>query len=149
MKRALIYTKRRKHPNTYEYNAVRNRTKKIVNDGTTTTTTYTYDAADQLTAVNGQAYTYDANGNLTNNGNKTFVYDDDNRLIEVKNASRLAPPSRHSRMISLEDGSAKPHQTEPFIITTMATRTKCYMKQMPTITSWRSIRGTQTATQSR
>jgi RHS repeat-associated protein len=88
MKRALIYTKRRKHPNTYEYNAVRNRTKKIVNDGTTTTTTtYTYDAADQLTAVNGQAYTYDANGNLTNNGNKTFVYDDDNRLIEVKNAS--------------------------------------------------------------
>jgi RHS repeat-associated protein len=73
---------------TYEYDSVGNRTKKIVNDGTTTTTTtYTYDAADQLTAVNGQAYTYDANGNLTNNGNKTFVYDDDNRLSEVKNAS--------------------------------------------------------------
>ncbi|MBB5324544.1 RHS repeat-associated protein [Anoxybacillus tepidamans] len=72
---------------TYEYDAVGNRTKKIVNNGTTTTTTYTYDAADQLTAVNGQAYTYDANGNLTNNGNKTFVYDDDNRLIEVKNVS--------------------------------------------------------------
>ncbi|WP_457589909.1 RHS repeat domain-containing protein [Geobacillus subterraneus] len=71
-----------------EYNAVGNRTKKIVNNGTTTiTTTYTYDAADQLTAVNGQAYTYDVNGNLTNNGNKTFVYDDDNRLIQVKNAS--------------------------------------------------------------
>jgi hypothetical protein len=37
-------------------------------------TSYTYDAADQLTAVNGQAYTYDANGNLTNNGNKIFIY---------------------------------------------------------------------------
>ncbi|MCG3086084.1 DNRLRE domain-containing protein [Anoxybacillus sp. LAT_31] len=72
---------------TYEYDAVGNRTKKIVNNGTTTTTTYTYDAADQLTAVNGQAYTYDVNGNLTNNGNKTFVYDDENRLIQVKNAS--------------------------------------------------------------
>jgi RHS repeat-associated protein len=73
---------------TYEYDAVGNRTKKIVNNGTaTTTTTYTYDAANQLTAVNGQAYTYDVNGNLTNNGNKIFVYDDDNRLIEVKNTS--------------------------------------------------------------
>jgi YD repeat-containing protein len=49
----------------YEYDAVGNRTKKTITKGTTTTTTgYTYDAANQLTAVNSQAYKYDANGNL-------------------------------------------------------------------------------------
>jgi RHS repeat-associated protein len=71
----------------YEYDSVGNRTKKIVNDGTTTTTIYTYDAANQLTDVDGQAFTYDANGNLTNNGEKTFIYNEDNRLIEVKDST--------------------------------------------------------------
>ncbi|MDR7313780.1 YD repeat-containing protein [Brevibacillus nitrificans] len=52
----------------YEYDAVGNRTEKIVTQGgNTTTTTYTYDAGNQLKAVNGQAYSYDANGNLTGN----------------------------------------------------------------------------------
>ncbi|CAM4395821.1 RHS repeat protein [Paenibacillus alkaliterrae] len=73
---------------TYTYDAVGNRTSKAVTKGTTTTTTnYTYDAANQLTAVNGQAYTYDANGNLTNNGSKTFVYNAENQLIEVKDSA--------------------------------------------------------------
>jgi YD repeat-containing protein len=72
----------------YKYDAVGNRTKKTVNDGsTTTTTTYTYDEANQLTAVDGQAYTYDGNGNLTNNGEKTFIYNENNRLIEVQDSS--------------------------------------------------------------
>ncbi|TDL76108.1 DNRLRE domain-containing protein [Peribacillus frigoritolerans] len=72
----------------YEYDKVGNRTKKIVTQGgTTTTTNYTYDAANQLTAVNGQAYTYDMNGNLKDNGAKTYIYDVENRLIEVKNSA--------------------------------------------------------------
>ena len=74
----------------YEYDAVGNRTKKIVNDGTTiTTTTYTYDEANQLTDVNGQVYTYDVNGNLMDNGEKTFIYNDDNRLIEVRDSTGI------------------------------------------------------------
>jgi RHS repeat-associated protein len=69
------------------YDAAGNRTTKTVNQGgTTTTTNYTYDAGNQLTAVNSQAYTYDANGNLTGNGAKTFIYDVENRLIEVKDS---------------------------------------------------------------
>jgi RHS repeat-associated protein len=72
----------------YEYDAAGNRTKKSVTQGgNTTTTNYTYDVANQLTAINGQAYTYDANGNQTNNGAKTFIYDVENRLIEVKNST--------------------------------------------------------------
>jgi RHS repeat-associated protein len=74
----------------YTYDKVGNRTSKAVTKDTTTTTNYTYDAANQLTAVNGQAYAYDANGNLTGNGAKTFIYDVENRLIEVKNSSGVS-----------------------------------------------------------
>lgn len=43
---------------TYQYDAVGNRTKKTVIQGSTNTTTnYTYDAANELTNVNGKAYT--------------------------------------------------------------------------------------------
>lgn len=57
----------------YEYDAVGNRTKKTVNQGgNISTTTYTYDAANELTAVNGQAYTYDACG--VRNRNTTHRY---------------------------------------------------------------------------
>lgn len=71
----------------YEYDTVGNRTKKIVTNGNSTTTTYTYNDGNELTAVDGQAYTYDQNGNLTNNGDKTFIYNEENRLIEVKDSS--------------------------------------------------------------
>jgi RHS repeat-associated protein len=72
----------------YAYDAVGNRTTKtVVKGATTTTTNYTYDAANQLTAVGAQAYTYDANGNLTNNGSKTFVYDVENSLTQVKDST--------------------------------------------------------------
>ncbi|ESU31397.1 hypothetical protein G3A_16890, partial [Bacillus sp. 17376] len=69
----------------YEYDAVGNRTKKIETKGTAaTTTTYTYNAGNELTNVNGQAHTYDQNGNLTNDGDKTYIYNEENQLIEVK-----------------------------------------------------------------
>jgi RHS repeat-associated protein len=73
---------------TYEYDLAGNRTKKTVSkDGTSTTTVYTHDAANQLKTVDGQAYVYDANGNLTNDEANTYVYDAANRLIEVKDAT--------------------------------------------------------------
>jgi RHS repeat-associated protein len=69
----------------YEYDKVGNRTKKVeTKETTSTTTSYTYDTANQLTNNNGVSQTYDTNGNLTNNGDKTFIYNEDNRLIEVK-----------------------------------------------------------------
>lgn len=72
----------------YQYSPVGNRTKKIVTqNGTSTTTNYTYDGADQLTNVNGQAYSYDANGNLLDNGNKKFIWDSEGRLTEVRKKS--------------------------------------------------------------
>ncbi len=41
------------------------------NGGSPVTTTYGYDAASQLTSVNGTSYTYDANGNRTTSGFST------------------------------------------------------------------------------
>lgn len=70
---------------TYEYDKAGNRTKKTKTKGTTTTTTtYTYNAGNELTNVNGQTYTYNKNGNLTQNGDKTYIYNEENQLIEVK-----------------------------------------------------------------
>ncbi|MFZ3587831.1 RHS repeat domain-containing protein [Bacillus sp. DJP31] len=75
----------------YEYDMVGNRTKKTVTKGaTTTTTTYTYNAGNELTSVNGQAYTHDQNGNLINDGEKTYVYNEENQLIEVKDKTGVS-----------------------------------------------------------
>ncbi len=50
-------------------------------------TTYTYDAANQLTSAQQGStswqYTYDANGSLITDGVKTYTYDSADRLIEV------------------------------------------------------------------
>ncbi|WP_210367749.1 hypothetical protein [Bacillus sp. REN3] len=51
---------------------------------TITTDTYTYDAANQLSTINGTAVTHDQSGNMTSDGKKTFIYEADDRLIEVK-----------------------------------------------------------------
>lgn len=57
----------------------------------TVTTTYDYDAADQLLSAQQGAtttqYTYDANGSLTSDGVKTYTYDFANRLIAVESPS--------------------------------------------------------------
>ena len=67
----------------YEYDAVGNRLAYTRTLGSQVVTTYTYDAANRLTAVNGQAYTWDANGNLLNDGSKDYVYDQANRLTNI------------------------------------------------------------------
>lgn len=71
----------------YTYDAVGNRTSEVACAGATPcapiTTTYSYDDANRLTSVNGQAYTWDANGNLLADGVLTYTYDAANRLITV------------------------------------------------------------------
>ncbi len=73
----------------YAYDAVGNRTAYTRTSGSSAVTQYTYDAANRLTAVNGQAYTWDNNGNPLNDGSKDYVYDQANRLTNV-NANGLA-----------------------------------------------------------
>ena len=69
----------------YTYDATGNRlTKKVTQGGNVTTTSYQYDAANQMTSAGGVTHTYDANGNMTGDGTRTFVYDAANRLIEMK-----------------------------------------------------------------
>jgi RHS repeat-associated protein len=67
----------------YEYDAVGNRTAHTRTLSSQVVTTYTYDAANRLTSVDGQAYTWDANGNLLNDGSKDYVYDQANRLTNI------------------------------------------------------------------
>ena len=61
---------------TYTYDQVGNRLTKNTDD-------YTYDAADQLTDLEGVTFDYDDNGNQTARGNDTFEYDHENRLVEL------------------------------------------------------------------
>ncbi len=61
---------------TYAYDANGNRLSKNA-------TTYTYDAADQMTAAGGVSYGYDTTGNQTSRGSDTFSYDHENRLTQA------------------------------------------------------------------
>ena len=56
----------------YEYDPVGNRLQQII-DGDTTT--YLYDAANRLEAVDGQSYTFDNNGNLLATSVMTNTWD--------------------------------------------------------------------------
>ncbi len=64
----------------YTYDAVGNR---LTQTASGTVISYTYDIANRLTSVNGQAYTWDDNGNLLNDGAQTYTYDQANRLRTV------------------------------------------------------------------
>jgi RHS repeat-associated protein len=69
----------------YTYDEVGNRlTKKVTKGSTITTNSYTYDAANQLSTINGSSVTHDENGNLKNDGKRTYIYDAQDRIIEVK-----------------------------------------------------------------
>lgn len=70
----------------WEYTPAGNRTLEAkTNNGTTTTTTSTYDApsgrlASTTTGANTTNYTYDAASRLTGDGTTTYTYNDDDRL---------------------------------------------------------------------
>ena len=81
-----------------EYDQVGNRTACTVTLGSTTVTTYTYDAANRLvlssskglTAVGDVAYTWDNRGNLTNDGTFTYTYNAAGRLVARLSTNGLA-----------------------------------------------------------
>jgi RHS repeat-associated protein len=69
----------------YTYDAVGNRVKKKITKGSVVNTdTYTYNAANQLTQVNGVTIANDKNGNMINDGKRSYVYDAGDRLTEIK-----------------------------------------------------------------
>jgi RHS repeat-associated protein len=49
---------------------------------------YSYDAANRLTSVDGVTYTWDDNGNLTSDGVRSYTYDHANRLTQVTQGSQ-------------------------------------------------------------
>jgi len=71
----------------YQYDPAGNRTLKAVYDALgalLSQTTYTYDLAGELTAVDDGTRTYDPAGNLLSDGRRTYAWDAENRLIEVR-----------------------------------------------------------------
>ncbi|HEX8003796.1 MAG TPA: LamG-like jellyroll fold domain-containing protein [Mycobacteriales bacterium] len=81
----------------YAYDAVGNRTAQDRIGANASTTTYAYDAADQLTSTSRTdalnptpdvtTYTYDANGRQTAAGTRTFAWGLDDRLASTTDAS--------------------------------------------------------------
>ena len=70
---------------TYKFDPMGNRLEKgDTVGGTTSTTTYSYDAANRLTTLNGTsaAYTYDANGNVLTGAGRTLSWDSQNRMVQ-------------------------------------------------------------------
>jgi RHS repeat-associated protein len=57
---------------------------KDANGNVISTTNYTYNAMNQLTAVNGSSLTYDDNRNLIDDGEKLYSWDADGRITQVK-----------------------------------------------------------------
>ncbi|HEX6701714.1 MAG TPA: DUF6531 domain-containing protein [Gaiellaceae bacterium] len=68
----------------WTYDAVGNR---LTEARPTGTTSYTYNAADQLTQAGSTAYTYDQNGNQKTAGSRTFTYDLANRIVSTTSGS--------------------------------------------------------------
>jgi RHS repeat-associated protein len=54
---------------------------------TSGTQTYSYDAANRLTHVDGITYTWDMRGNLTNDGVYTYTYDGADRMVQAQNVT--------------------------------------------------------------
>jgi YD repeat-containing protein len=73
----------------YQYDVAGNRTQQIVNIGGSTTTNYTYNAANQISSDGTHSYTYDNAGRLTSDGVNTYAWDRANRLLSVGSTSYL------------------------------------------------------------
>ncbi|MDQ7035577.1 MAG: hypothetical protein Q9P01_12285 [Anaerolineae bacterium] len=77
----------------YEYDVAGNRTQEQVTIGiTTTTTNWTYNAANQIATMQIGAnpasnFTHDSNGNLTSDGQFTYTWDRGNRLTALNTGS--------------------------------------------------------------
>lgn len=68
----------------YAFDVAGDRTQQIVTvAGSPTTTTYTYNALNQLTSDGTHTLTYDANGNLTSDGVNSYTWDRANRLLSM------------------------------------------------------------------
>ncbi|MCI4145766.1 DUF6531 domain-containing protein [Streptomyces sp. MMS20-AI2-20] len=92
---------------TYTYDKVGNR---LTKTGPTGNTTYSYDAADQLTkTVTGGTtvnYTYDADGNQTTDGTNTLAYDATNHL-KAKGTTTYTYDADGNRATSTRAGSTR------------------------------------------
>lgn len=71
---------------TYTYDPVGNRTPKVLGSSTS----YTYDRADRITAAGATALTVDAAGNLVARGADTFTYDAANRPTTATGSGSVA-----------------------------------------------------------
>jgi RHS repeat-associated protein len=73
----------------YDYDPAGNRLGQSVNGEVTS---YQYDAANRLTAVDGQPYTWDANSNLLSTGVMTNTWDAANRLVAATRGAYTLEP---------------------------------------------------------
>ena len=81
----LAHTDANNYKNQITYDAKGNRTSKAVTQNSVTSTTnYSFNAANQMTAAGSKAYTVSVNGNVTNDGNFQYVWDAFDQLTEVK-----------------------------------------------------------------
>ncbi len=67
--------------NSYEYDAVGNRTQSDTNG---IVSTFTYNDANQIKTKNDEAFEYDADGNLLKDENYHYTYNEQQRLTQVK-----------------------------------------------------------------
>ena len=70
----------------YDYDDVGNRTTLTITEAFSDTdvTTYTYDTANRLTAVDSVSYTYDHRGNLIYDGVYTYTYNGAGRMVQAQ-----------------------------------------------------------------
>src|SRR6185437_3260743 len=94
---------------TYSYDANGNRLTQTVNGSTSTAT---YDDADQLTDLDGTSYSYDANGNLTAAGADSYSWDWNNQLSSATangTTSDYAYDGNGNRVSATTGGTTTPY----------------------------------------
>ncbi len=103
---------------TYNYDAVGNRTSTVING---VTTVYTTNIMNQYTQVGATTYAYDRNGNMVSatdgGGTTAYAYDQDNRLVGLTSpsgAQTLQYDSFGFQVIGASDGQQTQHLIDPF-----------------------------------